>query len=188
MSISISIYIYMYYICTSFRSQMLTYRGTPTTIAGLSNEKQTTMATIRGSDTHSFEVPTRIQSWLHADNSAADSAAVEQIHDQPLHLFCLGNVFFLVSPCMFFFSEGKFNARSRSFEQGTVGNFVEAWIYRNISSGILVLETDLYIRACNCIAAVEVELEFDLNIKAIMVQKLEHMGRLCRSLHYIFFT
>lgn len=59
----------------------------------------------------------------------------------------------------------------------TVGNFVEAWIYRNISSGILVLETDLYIRACNCIAAVEVEQpEFDLNIKALMVQKLEEMG------------
>ena len=101
---------------------------------------------------------------------------MEQIHDQPLHLFCLGNVFFGF-PLYVFFSEGKFNARSRSFEQGTVGNFVEAWIYRNISSGILVLETDLYIRACNCIAAVEVEQsEFDLNIKALMVQKLEEMG------------
>ena len=40
-----------------------------------------------------------------------------------------------------------------------------------------MLETDLYIRACNCIAAVEVEQsEFDLNIKALMVQKLEEMG------------
>ena len=96
--------------------------------------------------------------------------------------FVLGMVFF--SPCMCFFCKFGICQISISFlEQGTVGNFIESWIYRNYYCSTcrpfeLEEMTNLFIDACNLLVACDAPrcTADERNLKVLIVAQLQAEG------------